>query len=88
MTLAEVPVDGSLLLRGRRALETVHGSFTVHVAQNLATRHFALALTRGDVRSAEPLLARVHSSCVTSESYGACDCDCAAQLDSALATIA
>lgn len=79
---------GSLLLCGRRELDTVHGRFTVHVAQNLATRRHAFALTRGELGSAEPLLARVHSSCVTSESYGACDCDCAMQLDTALAAIA
>ena len=35
-----------------------------------------------------PVLARVHSSCVTSETFGACDCDCAQQLDGALARIA
>lgn len=81
-------VAGSLLLRGRRELETVHGRFTVHVAQSLAARRHALALTYGDAGSEEPLLARIHSSCVTSESYGACDCDCATQLDAALAAIA
>jgi GTP cyclohydrolase II len=30
----------------------------------------------------------VHSSCITSEAFGACDCDCAEQLDGALAHIA
>jgi 3,4-dihydroxy 2-butanone 4-phosphate synthase/GTP cyclohydrolase II len=34
------------------------------------------------------VLARVHSSCVTSEVYGACDCDCAEQLDGALVAVA
>jgi GTP cyclohydrolase II len=48
----------------------------------------ALALLRGDVRGDEPLLARVHSSCLTSEFLGALDCDCAEQLGSALAEIA
>jgi 3,4-dihydroxy 2-butanone 4-phosphate synthase / GTP cyclohydrolase II len=79
---------GALLYRGSRELETDHGTFTVHLAQNLATRRHALALTHGEVRSPEPILARVHSSCVTSESYGACDCDCVTQLGAALATIA
>jgi GTP cyclohydrolase II len=48
----------------------------------------ALALLRGDVGGDEPLLARVHSSCLTSEFLGALDCDCAEQLGSALAEIA
>jgi 3,4-dihydroxy 2-butanone 4-phosphate synthase/GTP cyclohydrolase II len=73
--------------RGRREVETVDGPFTAHVAQSLATGQHAVALTFGDVTSAEPLLARVHSSCVTSESYGACDCDCVTQLEAALGAI-
>jgi GTP cyclohydrolase II len=40
------------------------------------------------VSGAEPLLARVHSSCVTSEAFGACDCDCADQLQAALREVA
>ncbi len=79
---------GSLLEVGTTALETQHGPFAAHVFQNLSTRRPMLVLTRGDVRSLEPLLARVHSSCVTSESLGSCDCDCAAQLDASLARIA
>src|SRR6185436_1559805 len=42
----------------------------------------------GAVGAPAPLLARVHSSCVTSEAYGACDCDCAEQLAASLAEIA
>jgi GTP cyclohydrolase II len=45
-------------------------------------------VTCGDVRGPEPLLARVHSSCVTSEAIGASDCDCAEQLDWAFARLA
>lgn len=84
---APTPHSDALLSRGRREIETPHGRFTAHVAQNLATRQHAIALTLGDVTSVEPLFARVHSSCVTSESYGACDCDCVTQLEAALAAI-
>ncbi len=48
----------------------------------------ALALSRGDVAGTEPVLARVHSSCFTSEFLGGLDCDCAEQLGHALAAIA
>jgi 3,4-dihydroxy 2-butanone 4-phosphate synthase/GTP cyclohydrolase II len=77
-----------LLALGERSLATVHGDFRAHVFRNLATRSFVLAVARGDVSGPVPELARVHSSCVTSETFGACDCDCAQQLDSALARIA
>jgi GTP cyclohydrolase II len=79
---------GSLLETGAGALETDHGEFGAHWFQNLSTRRPALVLTRGDVGTRTPLLARVHSSCVTSESLCGCDCDCATQLDAALGRIA
>ena len=71
-----------------RRLETVHGAFDFRMAQDETSGTFAWLLTRGHVGTPEPLLARVHSSCVTSETFGGCDCDCAEQLDSALARIA
>jgi GTP cyclohydrolase II len=79
---------GSLLEAGAAPLETEHGVFAAHLFRNLSTRRPTLVLTRGDVGAPEPLLARVHSACVTSESLAGCDCDCAAQLDAALARIA
>ena len=80
--------DGTLLAMGREPLPTRHGDFVVHRFHDCATSQAALAVTRGDLRGAEPLLARVHSSCITSEAFGARDCDCAEQLDAALAHIA
>lgn len=79
---------GSLLEAGTTSLDTEHGPFAAHWFQNLSTRRPVLALTRGDVAASAPLLARVHSACITSESLGGCDCDCAAQLDASLARIA
>jgi GTP cyclohydrolase II len=79
---------GSLIESRTAALETEHGPFTAHSFRNLSTRRPALVLTRGDVTTREPLLTRVHSSCVTSESLCGCDCDCATQLDAALGRIA
>lgn len=81
-------VAGRLLYLGARRLHTRHGEFLAHVARNVATGDVAFAVTRGDCRSAGPLLARIHSSCVTSETFGGCDCDCVDQLDAALARIA
>jgi 3,4-dihydroxy 2-butanone 4-phosphate synthase/GTP cyclohydrolase II len=79
---------GSLLETGAASLDTEHGEFAAHWFQNLATRRPVLVLARGDVRTHPPLLARVHSACLTSESLCGCDCDCAAQLDASLARIA
>lgn len=46
-----------------------------------------MALWVGDLGGAEPVLARVHSSCFTSEGLRGLDCDCVAQLEVALAII-
>jgi len=71
-----------------REIVTRYGRFLVRRFRHLASGESALALVRGEVGGDEPLLARVHSSCLTSEFLGALDCDCAEQLASALETIA
>ena len=85
---ARLAVAGQMLHRGVVPLDTTHGPFAAHVLQNVATGSYAFAVARGDVRGRAPLLARIHSSCVTSETFGGCDCDCVEQLDLALARIA
>lgn len=79
---------GQLLDLGRRTIRTTHGPFALAGGINVATGATALALVRGDVAGTEPLLVRLHSSCVTSETFGGCDCDCVEQLDGALERIA
>ena len=79
---------GQLLDLGRRTIRTVHGPFSLAGGINVATGATALALVRGEVGGREPLLVRLHSSCVTSETFGGCDCDCVEQLDGALERIA
>jgi 3,4-dihydroxy 2-butanone 4-phosphate synthase/GTP cyclohydrolase II len=81
-------VQGALLALDVRPLDTTHGRFRAHRFHNLTTGQPALAVAAGRLGGRAPILARVHSSCVTSEVYGACDCDCAEQLDAALAAIA
>ena len=81
-------IRASLLRLDARKIETVFGDFELTAFRNLAVQRECFALHLGDVQTGAPLLARVHSSCVTSEFYGACDCDCAAQLDGALEAIA
>ena len=86
--IAPRSICGTLLNRASHALETPHGRFTAHEFTDLAARQPFLALTRGDCGGDTPVLTRVHSSCVTGESIGSADCDCAEQLDAGLARIA
>ena len=77
-------------------LPTPHGAFQLIVyraadapANTPADRHEEhVAMVRGELRGAEAVLARVHSSCFTGEVLGSLRCDCREQLDRALERIA
>ena len=47
-----------------------------------------VALTLGDVTTAEPVLARVHSECLTGDALFSLRCDCGPQLEAAMRKIA
>jgi GTP cyclohydrolase II len=78
-------IHGSLLPLGLRPIATGFGAFRVYRFLDLERGQPALAVVAGRVDDSAPVMARVHSSCVTSEVLGACDC--AQQLDAALAAI-
>lgn len=46
-----------------------------------------LALVKGEWNSEEPVLVRMHSSCVTGDIFGSCRCDCGAQLHKSMEMI-
>ncbi len=48
----------------------------------------AVVLSMGDVTTAEPVLLRIHSQCLTGDVFHSLRCDCRAQLDLALQGIA
>lgn len=78
----------STLHLGEHRVAHAQGAFDVHFFRDLANETTAMAITVGDPTAGRPLLARVHSACVTSESLMGRDCDCREQLEGALATMA
>lgn len=68
-------------------LPTRHGDFLVRAFENRLDRRQHLVLSRGETRSAEPLLVRIHSECLTGDVFHSLRCDCGPQLDEALARI-
>lgn len=46
-----------------------------------------VALVKGEIRSEEPILIRVHSECLTGDVFGSNRCDCGPQLHAALSQI-
>ena len=68
-------------------LPTRFGDFTViaYESENEAGTH--LALVKGELGGAEPVLARVHSECLTGDALGSLRCDCGGQLGAAMRQI-
>ncbi|MDB4195736.1 bifunctional 3,4-dihydroxy-2-butanone-4-phosphate synthase/GTP cyclohydrolase II [Flavobacteriales bacterium] len=65
-------------------LPTEYGDFElVHFSQNTDGKEH-LALIKGEWKEDEPLLVRVHSSCMTGDIFGSCRCDCGPQLQTAM----
>jgi 3,4-dihydroxy 2-butanone 4-phosphate synthase / GTP cyclohydrolase II len=78
-----------LVIREAEAtLPTRWGAFQVFGYQSVLDARHHLALVYGDVGNGENILTRMHSECLTGDVFGSLRCDCGAQLDAALATIA
>ena len=70
------------------ALPTPWASFTLHAFLEASTGKEHLAMTLGDISNGEPVLARLHSECLTGDTLFSQRCDCGAQLEGALQRIA
>jgi 3,4-dihydroxy 2-butanone 4-phosphate synthase/GTP cyclohydrolase II len=82
------PLYGQTLHLASCALDMRFGTFRAHIFQDIIDKHYIIALVHGDLRDAETLYTRIHSSCVTSETLRGIDCDCVQQLEGALEIIA
>lgn len=69
-------------------IPTRHGSFRCHAYESVLDGEQHVAVVRGEVAGIEPVLARLHSECLTGDVFGSLRCDCGEQLDEALEAIA
>ena len=69
-------------------LPTKYGEFTLYGFHNKMTDEHHEALVMGDIAGDEPVLCRVHSECLTGDTFGSLKCDCGQQLEAALKKIA
>tara|TARA_R110000868_G_scaffold268953_3_gene528353 strand:- start:14345 stop:14893 length:549 start_codon:yes stop_codon:yes gene_type:complete len=60
----------------------------MHGFEDVANDKEHIVLTLGDVADGEPVLARVHSECLTGDALFSLRCDCGSQLQAALQKIA
>jgi 3,4-dihydroxy 2-butanone 4-phosphate synthase/GTP cyclohydrolase II len=65
-------------------MPTKYGSFELIAFEQVNTGEIHLALKKGDWAKDEPVLVRVHSSCMTGDILGSLRCDCGDQLHDAL----
>ena len=56
------------------------GHFKLYAYRQVTNEMLHLALVKGAWEPDEPILVRVHSSCVTGDIFGSCKCDCGPQL--------
>ncbi len=65
-------------------MPTEHGHFHLIAFDQTNSNEVHLALVKGTWEPGEPILVRVHSSCVTGDIFGSCRCDCGSQLHKAM----
>lgn len=78
----------SLIEKGEAVhLPTAYGDFRMVVFLQKATGQEHVALIKGEWGDEDPILVRVHSSCMTGDIFGSMRCECGEQLHKALQLI-
>jgi 3,4-dihydroxy 2-butanone 4-phosphate synthase/GTP cyclohydrolase II len=68
-------------------MPTEWGNFNLIAYTQTTNNQEHLALTKGTWKKDEPILVRVHSSCLTGDIFGSCRCDCGPQLHKSMEMI-
>ncbi len=78
----------SLVEKGEEVdMPTAHGHFRLIPFRQKSNGLEHVALIKGEWKEDEPILVRVHSSCITGDIFGSQRCDCGAQLHEAMELI-
>lgn len=68
-------------------MPTAYGDFKLTAYTQLNTGEEHVALHKGQWEQDEPVMVRVHSSCITGDIFGSCRCDCGDQLHKSMEMI-
>jgi 3,4-dihydroxy 2-butanone 4-phosphate synthase/GTP cyclohydrolase II len=68
-------------------MPTSYGDFKLVAYEQIDSTEVHMALVKGTWEKDEPVLVRVHSSCVTGDIFGSCRCDCGPQLHNAMSMV-
>ena len=75
----------SIVEKGEEAmLPTHYGTFKIIPFRQKSNGLEHVALVKGEWKKDEPVLVRVHSSCMTGDIFGSCRCECGEQLHKAM----
>ena len=78
----------SLIEKGETVdLPTAYGHFRLTPFRQVSNGKEHVALVKGEWQPDEPVLVRVHSSCMTGDVFGSCRCECGEQLHKAMQLI-
>ncbi len=78
----------SLIEKGETVdLPTAYGHFHLTPFRQVSNGKEHVALVKGEWQPDEPILVRVHSSCMTGDVFGSCRCECGEQLHKAMQLI-
>jgi 3,4-dihydroxy 2-butanone 4-phosphate synthase/GTP cyclohydrolase II len=66
---------------------SIAGDFKAVVYENDIDNLLHIAMVKGDIDPEKPVLARVHSECLTGDIFGSLRCDCGLQLNQAMSII-
>ena len=82
---SDVANNGAIVERGETVqLPTAYGEFMLTPFKQLTTGLEHIVLTKGEWKEDEPILCRVHSSCMTGDIFGSMRCECGEQLHKAM----
>ena len=85
LNLAKQPLHNTLVERGETVcLPTEYGDFMLTPFRQLNNGLEHIALVKGEWSEDEPVLCRVHSSCMTGDIFGSKRCECGEQLHKAM----
>ena len=68
-------------------MPTKYGNFTAYGFTNTLNGEHHVALVKGDIGNGENVLCRVHSECLTGDTFGSLRCDCGQQFAAAMTQI-
>ena len=76
--------DKHVVQEAKAKLPSEYGDFDIYGYTDDLTGEHHIALVKGDIGDGENVLCRVHSECLTGDTFGSMRCDCGLQLQTAM----